>query len=196
MALHPRKMVLIGASTGGPGVIERIISALPDGYAYPVCIVQHFPPELTRSFATRLQSCTPNRVVESYEGLCPENGMVIVARGGEHLTFVSGENGAVRIHQISPLEGIRDDFVPSVDTMFASGAEIFGSDVMAVLLTGIGDDGAEGMLRIAQRGGKTVCQDEASCAVFGMPRQAIERKAAHHILSPEAIVEAIIGFGK
>lgn len=191
------KIVLIGASTGGPGIIEQLIASMPPAYPYPVCIVQHFPAELTYSFAARLQTCTSNRVVESSEGLILKRGMVVVAHGGNHLSFRLEGNGDVTIAHKPAQDGIREDFVPSVDEMFISAAEVYDpSSIMAILLSGIGDDGAEGMSRITLSGGKTVCQDEASCAVFGMPRQAIARGGACAVLSPKQISHEIALFGE
>jgi two-component system, chemotaxis family, protein-glutamate methylesterase/glutaminase len=104
------------------------------------------------------------------------------------------ENHHALIHQT--LVGVRDDFVPSVDVMMLSAQEVFEpSYILAVLLSGIGDDGAEGMVKIKSMGGVTLCQDEKSCAVFGMPGRAIERGGASEVLSVEEIAKRIIGFG-
>lgn len=177
-------------------MIERLIAQLPGNYPHPICIVQHFPPELTNSFASRLQTLTSLRVVESYEGLEPDGGMVIIARGGAHMGFEQTAGRKIAIKQFAPLRGMRDDFIPSVDIMFESASETFeGRSILAVLLTGIGDDGVEGMVRIASGGGSTVCQNEESCPVFGMPARAIARGVAHAVLSPDEIRAAIIKFG-
>lgn len=186
------KIVLIGASTGGPGIIEKLLTALPEHFNVPICIVQHFPSELTQSFVSRLQTYTTNKVVESYDGLILEDGIVVVAKGGIHLGFRLENNRAV-IHQ--EIVGVRSDFIPSVDVMMLSAQEIFEpSYILAVLLSGIGDDGAEGMVKIKSMGGVTLCQDEKSCAVFGMPGRAIERGGASEVLSVEEIAKRIIGF--
>lgn len=190
------KIVLIGASTGGPGVIEQLVSALPAHYPHPICIVQHFPAQLTHSFAARLQTCTENRVVESTDGLTLGGEMIVIAHGGSHLSFSAHGDKVTLIHKCAH-EGCRDDFVPSVDEMFLSAAEVYEpSSIMAILLSGIGDDGAKGMVKIALEGGLTLCQDEASSAVFGMPRQAIEQGGARYILSPAEIAEMMIMFGR
>jgi len=189
------KIILIGASTGGPGIIEKLITALPENFSVPVCIVQHFPSELTPSFVTRLQTCTSNRVVESEEGLILERGLVIVAKGGVHLGFSVGEDKRPMIHHI--LSGIRNDFIPSVDVMMLSAAEMYEpKSILAILLSGIGDDGADGMVKIKTLGGLSVCQDEKSCPVFGMPGRAIERGGANAVLSVDEITEAIKRFGE
>lgn len=187
------KIILIGASTGGPGVIEKLITALPPSFPVPLCIVQHFPAELTHSFVSRLQTCTLNHVVESTEGLSLEGGMIIVAKGGIHLGFARSEDGSAKIVQIH--SGIRNDFIPSVDEMMLSAAEVYASSsILAILLTGIGDDGADGMVKIKAAGGMSICQDEKSSAVFGMPGRAIERGGSSAILGVDEIIAAMIRF--
>lgn len=196
MKQYRSKIVLIGASTGGPGVIEQLIRALPEHYPHPICIVQHFPAQLTHSFATRLQTCTVNRVIESSDGLILSAETIVIAHGGNHLSFSTNGEKVILTHK-SGHEGDREDFVPSVDEMFLSAAEVYEpSSILAILLSGIGDDGAKGMVKIASEGGMTLCQNEASSAVFGMPRQAIERGGACYVLSPLEIIEAMIKFGK
>lgn len=189
------KIILIGASTGGPGVIEKLICALPEHFPVPICIVQHFPAELTHSFVSRLQTCTSNRVVESKEGLVLEREMVIVAHGGSHLGFARGADGLPRITQLS--EGVRSDFVPSVDCMMLSALEVYEpASILAILLSGIGDDGADGMVKIKSLGGFSVCQNEQSSAVFGMPGRAIERGGVCQVLSIEEIAETMIRYAQ
>lgn len=190
-----RKTVLIGASTGGPGIIEKLISALPDHYPHPICIIQHFPAELTHSFVARLQTCTSNRVLESSHGLKLEKAMIVVGHGGVHIGFTSDSAGNLFIRHAS--HGVRNDFVPSVDEMMLSASEeITPTSILAILLTGIGDDGARGMAKITSLGGMSICQDERSSPVFGMPARAIERGGAKLILPPEAIIQVIQGFGE
>ena len=188
------KIILIGASTGGPGVIETLISALPKDFLVPICIVQHFPSELTHSFVSRLQTRTLNRVVESQEGLMIENGMIIVAKGGSNLGFYLSDTRDIMITQIS--EEIRNDFIPSVDAMMLSASSVYkASSILAILLSGIGDDGVEGMIKIKREGGYTICQDEKSSAVFGMPGRAVERGGASAVMSVEEISREMIKFG-
>lgn len=194
----PSKIVLIGASTGGPGVIEKLISGVMGDYPYPICIVQHFPSGLSSSFASRLQNCTSNRVVESSDRLVLEGGMIVVAHGGSHLTFAAdGGEGRLAVRHLEGDRGERHDFIPSVDDMFFSAAALWpGQSILAILLTGIGDDGVEGMVRIASKGGVTVCQDEKSSPVFGMPARAIEKGAAGYILAPEEIIRMMDEFAR
>lgn len=190
-----RKIVLMGASTGGPGIIERLIGSLPARYPHPICIVQHFPAELTHSFVSRLQTCTSNHVLESSHGLKLEHSMIVIAQGGVHVGFTSDPAGNLFIRHTS--YGVRNDFIPSVDEMFLSASEeIIPTSILAILLTGIGDDGAMGMVKITLLGGMSVCQDEKSSPVFGMPARAIERGGANMVLSPEEIIQVIKGFAK
>ncbi len=192
-SLSTSKIILIGASTGGPGVIEKLITALPEHFSVPICIVQHFPSELTHSFVSRLQTCTSNKVVESYEGLILEEGSVVVAKGGAHIGFKM-KNHALSISQ--EVEGVRNDFIPSVDVMMLSAAEVYeSSSILAILLSGIGDDGAEGMVKIKSLGGIAICQDEKSSAVFGMPGRAIERGGASSVLAVDEIAKTMVRFG-
>lgn len=188
------KIILIGASTGGPGVIETLISALPKDFLVPICIVQHFPSELTHSFVSRLQTCTLNRVVESQEGQMIAKGMIIIAKGGSNLGFCLSDTKSIMITHIS--EEVRNDFIPSVDAMMLSASSIYqASSILAILLSGIGDDGVEGMLKIKREGGYTICQDEESSAVFGMPGRTIERGGASAVMSVQEISREMIKFG-
>lgn len=193
-SLITSKIILIGASTGGPGIIEKLVRALPESFPVPICIVQHFPPELTHSFASRLQTCTSNRIVESLDGMKIENGTIIIARGGLHLVFTQ-EGGDSVIRQIK--KGIRNDFVPSVDVMMLSAIETYApNSILAILLSGIGDDGVEGMIKIKSLGGMSICQNEKSAAVFGMPGRAIERNGATAVLSVDEISDTIVKFAQ
>lgn len=187
------KIILIGASTGGPGVIEKLIAALPDNFSIPICIVQHFPSELTPSFVSRLQTCTTNTVVESTDGMILDEGLVVVAKGGTHIGFRMKNH---RVSIIQEFEGIRNDFIPSVDVMMLSAAEVYEpSSILAILLSGIGDDGADGMVKIKSLGGFTIVQDEKSSAVFGMPGRAIERGGVNAVLTIDEIADMMARFG-
>lgn len=190
--MHRSKIILIGASTGGPGIIEKLITALPESFQVPICIVQHFPSELTHSFVTRLQTYTKNRVIESYDGLVLEGGIVVVAKGGVNLGFRLEHTHVIITEEV---ESIRNDFIPSVDGMMLSAAKIYEpTSILSILLSGIGDDGANGMVKIKTLGGLSICQDEKSSPVFGMPGRAIERGGASAVLSVEEIAQTMIRF--
>lgn len=169
-----RKILLIGASTGGPGLIEQICGALPEGFAHPVCIVQHMPEQFTAAFATRLDRTSALPVVESKHNMELSNGCIYVAKGGTHLHFAKKVSGKIVLRE----EGSKGShfFQPSVDEMFESALKVFSGDqIIAVLLTGIGDDGAEGMVAIKKAGGFTIGESEETATVYGMPKEAYER---------------------
>jgi two-component system chemotaxis response regulator CheB len=167
-------LVLIGSSTGGPGLIEQICSSLPSDFPHPICIVQHMPEKFTGPFAERLNALSTVTVKESEHGEELKNGIIYVAKGGVNLTFRKKVSGKIVIHHTDEVEG--RFFTPSVDEMFLSSVDIFSAkDITAFLLTGIGEDGAEGMVSIKEKGGYTIAESEETATVYGMPREAYER---------------------
>lgn len=162
-------LIAIGASTGGVLALGELLTALP-GDGPPIVIVQHMRPGFTRGFATRLDQRCALHICEAEEGLRLESGMAVVAPDGHHLTIVrSGGCYVCRFDDRPPVSGHR----PSVDVLFASAAAA-GRHAVGVLLTGMGKDGAEGLLAMRRAGAATIGQDEASCTVYGMPRVAHE----------------------
>lgn len=188
-----KSVVLVGASTGGPGLIEEICASLPADFPHPVCVVQHMPEKFTAAFAARLDRASKLTVKESEhnEPLLP--GVVYVAKGGEHLHFAKKVSGRYVIrHGVAKTKRF---FTPSVDEMYLSASEIFpGGNLFAVLLTGIGDDGAAGMLEIKNKGGRTIAESEETATVYGMPREAAERGAAQEVLPFPKIVQKIAAY--
>ncbi|HVR97550.1 MAG TPA: CheB methylesterase domain-containing protein, partial [Thermoanaerobaculia bacterium] len=164
------ELAVIGASTGGPPAIERILRDLGARLPVPIAVVQHMPAGFTRAFAERLNAHMPLHVREAVheEALLP--GTVYIAPGGYHLR-VTREHGQLRA-DVS-LEPAGTMHRPSVDVLFSSAAEVVGPRAVAALLTGMGQDGAEGMVDLARLGVHTIAQDEASCVVYGMPRAAL-----------------------
>lgn len=184
------KMLLLGASTGGPGLIEEICKALPADYPYPVCIVQHMPERFSASFSTRLNRTCQLYVKESEDGEDVKTGHVYVAKGGSQMHFVKKVSGKIIIKH-SPNTNNRF-FTPSVDEMMLSASTILGGkNIIGVLLTGIGDDGADGMVAIRQGGGYTVAESEETAYVYGMPKVAIEKGGAVDALPFPEIVKKI-----
>jgi two-component system chemotaxis response regulator CheB len=168
------KIVLVGSSTGGPGLIEKICTSLPQNFPHPVCVVQHMPEQFTASFASRINSLSKVIVKESEHDEELRNGVVYIAKGGTHLQFRKKASGKKVIKHGTSLK--TRFFTPSVDEMYLSANELFSaSDINAILLTGIGDDGAEGMVEIHKKGGYTIGENEESCTVYGMPRVAFEK---------------------
>jgi two-component system chemotaxis response regulator CheB len=160
--------VLIGASTGGPPAIERILCDLGGDVPVPILVVQHMPAGFTRAFAERLNIQLPLEVREPVDGEPLQPGTVYIARGGFHLRIAPGRQRLVAAVSSEPRN---TPHRPSVDELFTSAAEA-GARAVAILLTGMGQDGAEGMARLAAQGALTIAQDEATSTIFGMPRAA------------------------
>lgn len=191
---NSEKLVLIGASTGGPRLIEEIVTSLPEDYPYGVCIVQHMPESFTANFAKRLNSLSNVEVVEAKNGELVTPGKVIIGKGGKHLHFAKKASGALAVKLAD--NTMNRFFVPSVDEMFFSAAKVFDAkNILAVELTGIGDDGAEGMVELRKKGAYTIAEDESTAVVYGMPKEAYERGGAVKKLPFPLIVKEILKFG-
>jgi two-component system, chemotaxis family, protein-glutamate methylesterase/glutaminase len=167
-------LIVIGASTGGTQAIETLLTRLPAEMP-PILIVQHMPAGFTKAFADRLNGVCPMRVIESAGNETLEPGTVYVAPGDRHLVV---ERAGVRLRT-----GLRDDAPvhyqrPAVDVLFQSAARLQGVPIAAAILTGMGRDGAEGLLALRRAGAITLAEDEQSCVVFGMPKEAIAVGAA------------------
>jgi two-component system chemotaxis response regulator CheB len=190
------ELVVLGASTGGPPAIERILGDLGAAPPVPVAIVQHMPPAFTRSFAERLDARLPLRVREAAdrERLLP--GVVYIAPGGLHLTV---ERTHDRLRTVLSAEPELARHRPSVDVLFTSAAAATRGRLVAALLTGMGIDGAAAMAELARTGVHTIAQDRASSVIFGMPRAAIEAGSAREVLALERIgprlLELLAGAG-
>lgn len=179
-------IVAIGASTGGVEAIFSILSALPQDCP-PVLIVQHMPAAYTPGFAARLDRECSVRVVEARDALPVERGTVYIAPGGEtHMALAAGAP-RISLRSTAAVSGHR----PSVDVLFHSTARL-GPDVVGVILTGMGCDGADGLLAMRRRGAHTIGQDRASSVVYGMPRAAAERGAVELEVTLAAIPQAIM----
>lgn len=187
---HYREVVIaIGASTGGVEALFSVIGALPTDCP-PVLVVQHMPAAFTGGFAARLDSVSAVRVVEAQQGQPVERGTVYIAPGGAcHMELSEGEPGRIKLVASDPVGGHR----PAVDVLFRSVARR-GAAAVGVILTGMGADGAEGLLAMRQAGARTLGQTAETCVVYGMPRAAFENGAVErqHNLSamPEAILAA------
>ena len=190
----PKKLVLIGASTGGPGLIEEILTTLPADYPYPVLVVQHMPENFTGKFAARIDKNAEIEVVEAKAGDLIVPGKAIIGKGGWHLHISKKASGAYAV-KLAPNTAKRF-FVPSVDELFFSAAKVFDAkNIMAVLLTGIGDDGADGMVELRKKGAYTIAEDESTATVYGMPKEAFVRGGAVKKLPFPEIVKEILAYG-
>jgi two-component system chemotaxis response regulator CheB len=184
------RYIAIGASTGGTIALEYIIKNLPANLP-PVLIVQHMPPLFTKQFANRLDDLSELNVKEAEEDEIINPGYVYIAPGGYHLTLI--RKGITLYTRL--LDTPRENYQkPSVDVLFRSMAEITGKNSLGILLTGMGRDGAQGLLQMKNSGAQTVSQDEASSVVYGMPRAAAEIGAAKEILSLDRIPARIIAY--
>jgi two-component system chemotaxis response regulator CheB len=178
----PYEMMAIGASTGGPRAIELLLSSLGAGFAVPIVIAQHMPAGFTKAFAERLDRSLPLRVREAVHGDLLEPGTVLIAPGGYQLHVIPSGKRQVAVTPADPTE----TFSPSVDQLFSSATAI-GDRVVAVLLTGMGTDGAVGMANLARTGAYTIAQDEHTSVVYGMPRAAAATGAVHAVLPVDEI---------
>lgn len=164
------RIIAIGASTGGTEAIYSIITAMPENTP-GIVIVQHIPPVFSRMFAERLNSSTKLDVKEASTGDIIENGRVLIAPGNQHMKVVK----AGGIYKVHCYEGDKvNGHCPSVDVLFESIAKEAGNNAIGVILTGMGYDGAKGLLSMRSKGARTIGQDEASCVVYGMPKVAFD----------------------
>jgi two-component system chemotaxis response regulator CheB len=176
--LSTEKIVFIGASTGGTEATKEVLTGLPPD-APGVVITQHMPPGFTRSYAARLDGLARIRVAEARDGERILPGHAYIAPGGLHLSVErSGANYVCRVQDGDPVNRHK----PSVEVLFNSAAKVVGPNALGIMLTGMGADGAKAMRAMRDAGAYNLCQDEASCVVFGMPREAIAAGAAHEVL--------------
>ncbi|RLG77008.1 MAG: chemotaxis response regulator protein-glutamate methylesterase [Thermoprotei archaeon] len=185
----PDVAVAIAASTGGPSAVARVLSALPKDLPAAVLIVQHMPAFFTKRFAEHLDKLSELTVKEAENGEKLRMGTVYVAPGDYHMLVVQGVDGApqIKIHKGPKINNVR----PSADPLFQSVARVFGRNAVAVVLTGLGSDGAEGVRYIKRYGGYVIAQDKETSVVFGMPRAAIETGCVDTILPLHQIASEI-----
>jgi two-component system chemotaxis response regulator CheB len=187
-ALPPGAILAIGASTGGTEAIAKVLTRLPASCP-GIVITQHIPAQFSRAFAKRLNDLCAMDVKEAEDGDTLRSGLALVAPGDFHM-LLRHTGGR---HYVSVKTGPRVCYQrPSVDVLFSSVAEAAGADAVGVLLTGMGNDGAQGLLKMRQAGSRTIAQNEATCVVYGMPREAVELGAACQILPLPAIAEAML----
>ena len=174
------ELIAIGASTGGPSALLRLLNEFPVDFPIPLVIVQHMPNEFIPGLARWLNTATALHVEVAYDGLVLERGIVALAPGSAHM-LVERQGNQLIIHLSEEIGLSRH--MPSVDVLFKSVAKTCGRGAIGLILTGMGDDGSQGLLSMRQAGAHTFVQDESSCTVFGMPRAAIEIGAAQYICS-------------
>jgi two-component system chemotaxis response regulator CheB len=173
---HP-DIIGIASSTGGPATLATILGDLPADFPVPILIVQHVTNGFVTGLAEWLDNVTPLHVGLVSHGEAPRPETVLLAPDDYHLQV--NNRGVMELYKGPPYKGLR----PSANHLFHSLARTYGPSAAGIVLTGMGDDGAEGLLALRQAGGLTIAQDEQSCVVYGMPREAVARRAANHILS-------------
>ena len=186
-SLVPPRAIAIGSSTGGPQILGRVLETLSASLSrVPVLVAQHMPPMFTTVLAERLARATGREAKEGSDGEVIKPGIIYVAPGGLHMTVVGADAPAIRLGNEPPANFCR----PAVDPLFKSVAASFGAAALGIVLTGMGNDGAEGACAIADAGGSVIAQDEESSVVWGMPSAAVFAGACAAVLSPAAIAEA------
>jgi len=182
-------VLVIGVSTGGPAALDVLLPALPAGFPLPVLIVQHMPEGFTRAFAERLNGMCPFEVKEAAQGDLVVPNRVLIAPGNYHMGLARQGSHFVAPINVGPKVQRQR---PAADVLFQSVAQIAPTLSIGVILTGMGADGAAGLLAMKKAGARTIAQDEASCVVFGMPKEAIALGAADLILPVEQIADAVM----
>jgi two-component system chemotaxis response regulator CheB len=185
-------LVIIGVSTGGPRTLEDILPLLPADFPFPVLVVQHMPAAFTKSFADRMNGLCQLKVVEVNTPMAVESGVVYIAKGGADMQLVKR---AERLMVISKPESTSYLWHPSVELLGQSVIEHFDCrNVIAVMLTGMGNDGADSFTEIKQRGGKTIAESEETAVVFGMPAELINKGGASIVLPLEKIAPQLLNW--
>ena len=179
------RIVIIGSSTGGPSTVQKVISEIPTDIPAGILLVQHMPKDFTKQFAERLTNVTGFEVREAKENDVIRDGVILMAPGDYHMVIKS--NGKIHLDSSEKRFGVR----PSVNMTMISSAEVFGSNIVGVILTGMGHDGGFGMKSIKKRGGHTIVQNKETCVIFGMPKSVIDLDAADDILPLDDIPQKI-----
>jgi two-component system, chemotaxis family, protein-glutamate methylesterase/glutaminase len=183
------EIIAIGVSTGGPKALSALLPMFPANLRCPIVLVQHMPPLFTKSLAEDLNKRCALEVLEAVHGQPVKVGQVLIAPGGKQMRIVDAPGG--KIVQITD-DAVERNCKPSVDYLFRSVANAYGSRTLGVILTGMGDDGTLGCADIKRAGGSVYTQDEASCVVYGMPRSVVEKDLSDLVAPLEAIHQPII----
>lgn len=184
-----RDLVVIGVSTGGPPAVQKVLSALPADYPAPILIAQHMPAAFTGPFANRLNGLCQITVKEAEDGEIAKNGYAYVCPGGRHLRVKSKLSTRTLVVSDEPASAL---YKPSANELITSAGEQTGNRTLAVVLTGMGNDGMLGVKKLKELGGRAIAQDEASCVVYGMPKAIVDAGLADEILDIDSIAKAMI----
>ena len=191
----PLELVAIASSTGGPPALQGIFNFFDHEYPFAIVIAQHMPPGFTWAFAERLDRTSKFSVREAVDGDRLEPGLALLAPGGCNL-LIESSGPAAFVRVVSP--GADDRYLPSADLLFSSAAQVYGSRMLAVVLTGMGNDGSKGVVEVKKRGGQVLAESQDTAVVFGMPREAIATGVVDRVVSLTGMPQAILtagGFG-
>ncbi len=188
-----RKLVCIGTSTGGPRALQEVLTALPERVGAPILVVQHMPAGFTKSLANRLNTLSRIVVKEAEQGEIVKDNIAYIAPGGFHLKIKEiGQNFAVQLDKEEPP---RSGHRPSVDVMFESVSQLHSIDKLAVIMTGMGSDGAKGLIKLKETGNvKAIAESKDSCIVYGMPKAAVATNLIDEVKSVEQIAQTIMKY--
>lgn len=186
----PYDVIAIGASTGGPTAVEKVISKLPGNLSIPVVIGQHMPENFVPSFVERLNKLSPLEVVLGKAGMKVEAGKIIIAPGGRNMIIRKNERGKVVVAFTQ--KHYEEYNNPSINAIIESVAEVYGKKTIGVILTGMGKDGTKGLIKVKEKGGYTIVQNEETSVVFGMPGEAVKSGAVDSIVPINEIGNFIV----
>lgn len=187
-------LIVIGSSTGGPPVLETLLKGLRPGFRMPVIVAQHMPRPFTERMSTRLREVTGLDVRHVEDRMVAQNGVVYIAPGGLHTHLKPSATGQVMMRTSD--EPATHIYRPSVDVLFSTAAQTKGADVLGIVLTGMGRDGAQGAQDIVDAGGCVLTQSEASCVVYGMPKAVDDLGISSGSLDPSALADALAAIGR
>ncbi|MBD7909872.1 MULTISPECIES: chemotaxis response regulator protein-glutamate methylesterase [Clostridium] len=179
------KAIVVGASTGGPKALQKVLTEINSDIGVPIFVVQHMPRGFTKAFADRLNGICKLRTLEASHGMLVENNTIYIAQGGYHMTI--GKDNRIWLNEEPAIWGVR----PAVDKLFESAVKVYGGNLLSVILTGMGRDGASGTEIIKDNGGITISEDESTCTIYGMPRAAYETGKVDMVLELQEIANKI-----
>ena len=182
---HNLEAVVIGASTGGPKALYKVITALPDNIGVPILVVQHMPTGFTKAFADRLNLNSKLKVTEAQDGDKVEKNTVYIAPGGFHMEI--GTDKKIHLNTEPTIWGVR----PAVDKLFLSATIVYGSRLLSVILTGMGRDGAIGTAAVKDNGGITIAEHQSTCIIYGMPKAAFETGKVDEVIPLDNVAQEI-----
>ncbi|NCC24566.1 MAG: chemotaxis response regulator protein-glutamate methylesterase [Deltaproteobacteria bacterium] len=183
-----RDVVAIGVSTGGPPAVQKILNSLPAEFPAPILIAQHMPKAFTGPFAKRLDTTSPLKVKEAETGDALRPGYVYISPGGSHLIMTQRKGRLEAVVTAEPADAL---YKPSANVLVSSVASSMGSRALAVILTGMGSDGAEGVKDLKAKGGRALAQSDASCVVYGMPKAIVDANLADEVVDLDDMAQAM-----